>query len=99
MARYDRLRNQMVDVQIARRGVRDEHVLAAMRAVPREHFVIETIAEFAYEDSALPIQEGQTISQPYIMIEAAQVRPETQAVTPLGPEHHRGVPETYPFGE
>ncbi|MBB6190922.1 protein-L-isoaspartate(D-aspartate) O-methyltransferase [Sphingobium wenxiniae] len=78
MARYDRLRNQMVDVQIARRGVRDEHVLAAMRAVPREHFVIETMAEFAYEDSALPIQEGQTISQPYIvavMIEAAQVRP------------------------
>jgi len=78
MADYRKLREQMVNVQIARRGVRDEHVLAAMRDVPREHFVSAEMAEFAYEDSPLPIAEGQTISQPYIvaaMIEAAEVRP------------------------
>ncbi|MBM3531041.1 MAG: protein-L-isoaspartate(D-aspartate) O-methyltransferase [Alphaproteobacteria bacterium] len=68
----------MVASQIARRGVKDPHVLDAMRQVPREHFVAEGMAEFAYEDSPLPIAEGQTISQPYIvalMIEAARVRP------------------------
>lgn len=71
-------RRRMVDVQIARRGVRDSHVLDAMRAVPRERFVGEAMAEFAYEDSPLPIEEGQTISQPYIvaaMIEAAEIEP------------------------
>lgn len=71
-------RKQMVDVQIARRGVRDKRVLEAMRAVPRERFVSEAMAEFAYEDSPLPIEEGQTISQPYIvaaMIEAAEIAP------------------------
>ena len=78
MADYARRREQMVDVQIARRGVRDEHVLAAMREVPRERFVGEGMAEFAYEDSPLPIEAEQTISQPYIvaaMVEAAEIRP------------------------
>jgi protein-L-isoaspartate(D-aspartate) O-methyltransferase len=73
-----RARERMVDVQIARRGVRDARVLEAMRRVPREAFVGPGYAEFAYEDGALPIAEGQTISQPYIialMIEAAEVRP------------------------
>jgi protein-L-isoaspartate(D-aspartate) O-methyltransferase len=73
-----RARERMVDVQIARRGVRDARVLEAMRRVPREAFVEPGYAEFAYEDGALPIAEGQTISQPYIvtlMIEAAEVRP------------------------
>ena len=68
----------LVERQIARRGVRDRHVLAAMRTVPREVFVDPGMEEFAYEDGALPIGEGQTISQPYIvalMIEAAEVRP------------------------
>lgn len=71
-----RRREHMVAAQIARRGIRDPAVLAAMRAVPREHFVPDSLAEFAYEDSALPIAEGQTISQPYIvaaMIEAAEI--------------------------
>jgi protein-L-isoaspartate(D-aspartate) O-methyltransferase len=71
-------RDRMVDTQIARRGVRDHHVLEAMRRVPREQFVSPELAEFAYEDAALPIEAGQTISQPYIvalMIEAAQVKP------------------------
>src|SRR3954470_494014 len=71
-------RNRMVDVQIARRGVRDRHVLDAMRRVPREAFVEPGYDEFAYEDGPLPIGEGQTISQPYIvalMIEAREVKP------------------------
>jgi protein-L-isoaspartate(D-aspartate) O-methyltransferase len=71
-------RHRMVDVQIARRGVRDPHVLDAMRKVPREPFVGEELREFAYEDAPLPIEEGQTISQPYIvalMTEAAEVKP------------------------
>ena len=68
----------MVDVQIARRGVRDRNVLDAMRHVPREAFVEPDFEEFAYEDWPLPIGEGQTISQPYIvalMIEAAELKP------------------------
>jgi protein-L-isoaspartate(D-aspartate) O-methyltransferase len=60
-------RNHMVENQIIRRGVRDPRVLEAMRAVPRERFVPEELAEFAYEDAPLPIEEGQTISQPYIV--------------------------------
>lgn len=78
MNEYDRRRETMVERQIARRGIRDRHVLAAMRKVPRERFVREDMAEFAYEDSPLPIEAGQTISQPYIvaaMIEAAEIRP------------------------
>ncbi|MBC7986279.1 MAG: protein-L-isoaspartate(D-aspartate) O-methyltransferase [Sphingomonadaceae bacterium] len=68
----------MVEAQIARRGVRDERVLAAMREVPRERFVIEAMRGYAFEDSALPIEAGQTISQPYIvalMLEAAAIEP------------------------
>jgi protein-L-isoaspartate(D-aspartate) O-methyltransferase len=69
-------RYKMVDTQIVRRGVSDERVLRAMRAVPRERFVSEDMSEFAYADAPLPIDEAQTISQPFIvasMIEAAQV--------------------------
>src|SRR5688572_17765332 len=78
MPAADSLRKVMVDTQIAARGIRDSHVLDAMRQVPRERFVAEPLAEFAYEDTPLPIEAGQTISQPYIvahMIEAAAVRP------------------------
>ncbi|HZA95725.1 MAG TPA: protein-L-isoaspartate O-methyltransferase, partial [Burkholderiaceae bacterium] len=73
-----RARDRMVDVQLARRGVRDRYVLDAMREVPREAFVEPGLEEFAYEDGPLPIGKGQTISQPYIvalMIEAAEVMP------------------------
>ncbi len=71
-------RAHMVDAQIARRGIKDPHVLEAMRRVPRERFVSDDLAEFAYEDTPLPIEAGQTISQPYIvahMIEAAEIQP------------------------
>ena len=60
-------RDLMVSRQIAARGVRDPAVLAAMGSVPREAFVPDALAEFAYQDSPLPIEEGQTISQPYIV--------------------------------
>ena len=71
-------RAAMVERQIAGRGVADARVLAAMREVPREAFVPDALAEFAYEDSPLPIEAGQTISQPYIvarMIELAELGP------------------------
>ena len=57
----------MVENAIIARGVRSELVLNAMRAVPREEFLPERLREFAYDDSPLPIEEGQTISQPYIV--------------------------------
>jgi protein-L-isoaspartate(D-aspartate) O-methyltransferase len=62
-----KLRNAMIDRQIVRRGLSDPRLQAALRAVPREAFVPRDLAEFAYDDSALPIDEGQTISQPYIV--------------------------------
>ena len=78
MADYAALREAMVDSQLARRGISNIPLLAAMRDVPRELFVPEGVRDFAYEDGPLPIEAGQTISQPYIvalMIEAAQVEP------------------------
>jgi protein-L-isoaspartate(D-aspartate) O-methyltransferase len=60
-------RNSMVDEQIERRGVTDARVLAAMRAVPRHLFVPESLRAESYDDRPLPIGEGQTISQPYIV--------------------------------
>jgi protein-L-isoaspartate(D-aspartate) O-methyltransferase len=66
----------MVEEQIAARGVSSQRVLEAMRRVPREAFVPDHIEELAYSDGALPIGEGQTISQPYIvafMLEALEI--------------------------
>jgi protein-L-isoaspartate(D-aspartate) O-methyltransferase len=60
-------RVQMVERQIAARGVRDPRVLEAMREVPRHLFVPDDQQGHAYEDRALPIANGQTISQPYIV--------------------------------
>jgi protein-L-isoaspartate(D-aspartate) O-methyltransferase len=68
----------MVERQIRRRGIDAPDLLAAFREVPREEFLPEGLREFAYEDGPLPIGEGQTISQPYIvalMIDAAAVGP------------------------
>jgi protein-L-isoaspartate(D-aspartate) O-methyltransferase len=64
---FARLREEMVDHHIRARGVRSPRVLAAMRKVPREAFLPHALHEFAYEDTALPIAEGQTISQPFIV--------------------------------
>jgi len=66
-ARLARERERMVDEQLARRGITDARVLDAMRRIPRHRFVEEGLAHGAYEDHPLPIGEGQTISQPYIV--------------------------------
>ena len=57
----------MVDRQLRRRDIVDDRVLAAMERVPRELFVPQSITARAYDDAALPIGEGQTISQPYMV--------------------------------
>ena len=71
-------REKMVAQQIAGRGIKGRRLLDAMREVPRHEFVSADLAQFAYDDSPLPIEADQTISQPYIvalMIEAAEVAP------------------------
>jgi len=76
-------RRRMVRRQIAGRGIADRRVLAAMEKVPREAFVPEALQEFAYQDTPLPIGDGQTISQPYIvarMAEAANVGPDDRVL-------------------
>jgi protein-L-isoaspartate(D-aspartate) O-methyltransferase len=75
----DERREEMVARQIADRGIHDANVLAAMRTVPREAFVSEEYTNYAYDDGPLPIMEGQTISQPYVvalMIQELQIGPE-----------------------
>jgi protein-L-isoaspartate(D-aspartate) O-methyltransferase len=62
----------MVERQLRRRGIEDEAVLAAMAAVPREHFVPDSVRESAYNDSALPIGQDQTISQPWVVAAICQ---------------------------
>ncbi len=74
---YKKFRDEMVEKSIFARGVRSKLVLDAMRSVPRESFLPTKLREFAYEDAPLPIEEGQTISQPYIvafMTEALMLR-------------------------
>ena len=74
---------RMVEEQIVARGVQDPAVLAAMRRVPRHEFVPEVSRVAAYADRPLPIGEGQTISQPYIvalMSELAAVRPRARVL-------------------
>lgn len=70
-------REAMVERQIAGRGIHEPAILEAFRAVPREQFLSEEYAELAYGDHPLPIEAGQTISQPYIvamMIQAAEIK-------------------------
>jgi len=78
MADFDQLRERMIERQIAARGIRDPAILDAFRNVPREEFVSAANQPWAYDDHPLPIEAGQTISQPYIvalMIEAARIKP------------------------
>ncbi len=73
-----RMRERMVDEQIVARGITDPRLLSVMRELPRHLFVEEAMGKQAYMDNPLPIGEGQTISQPYIvalMTELLQVEP------------------------
>ena len=67
-----RTRTRMTD-RLREQGIRDEHVLAAIAAVPRHVFVEEALASRAYEDTALPLGFSQTISQPYIVARMIEV--------------------------
>lgn len=76
-------REQMVARQIEGRGLTDPAILAAMREVPREAFISEKHRQFAYDDGPLPILEGQTISQPYVvalMIQMLHLKPEDRVL-------------------
>jgi protein-L-isoaspartate(D-aspartate) O-methyltransferase len=80
---YAKLREGMVKHQIEARGVRDSRVLEAMRRVPRHLFTPESFRHRAYDDSPLPIGEGQTISQPYMvawMSELLEIEPEDRVL-------------------
>src|ERR1700739_2723199 len=85
-ALYAALRSRMVDAQLRARGIADERMLRAMARVPRHEFTGERYRDQAYEDHPLPIGEGQTISQPYIvavMLEALALKP-TDKVLEVG---------------
>ncbi|EKS70563.1 MULTISPECIES: protein-L-isoaspartate(D-aspartate) O-methyltransferase [Caballeronia] len=78
MNTFEEARERMVERQLKGRGIRNARVLECMSAIARDAFVPPALAEFAYEDSPLPIAAGQTISQPYIvalMLEAADLQP------------------------
>ena len=64
---WEHMRHEMVERQLIRRGITDERVLDAMRRIPRHDFVAPGMEARAYDDNALPIGEGQTISQPYMV--------------------------------
>jgi protein-L-isoaspartate(D-aspartate) O-methyltransferase len=66
------MREKMVSTQIEARGIHDQRVLEVMRKVPRHLFIGEALRDQAYGDFPLPIGEGQTISQPYIVAEMTQ---------------------------
>jgi protein-L-isoaspartate(D-aspartate) O-methyltransferase len=83
MDTYAEKRQRMVEAHIVARGIHDPAVVQAMQSVPREVYVTSEMQEFAYEDTALPIAAGQTISQPYIvalMIAALQPQPEDRVL-------------------
>jgi protein-L-isoaspartate(D-aspartate) O-methyltransferase len=77
MTNFAAERDEMVERQIASRGIREPTILEAFRSVPREEFLSKDYADLAYGDHPLPIEAGQTISQPYIvalMIQAAEMK-------------------------
>jgi protein-L-isoaspartate(D-aspartate) O-methyltransferase len=77
MTNFAAEREAMVERQIASRGISEPTILEAFRAVPREEFLSKDYADLAYGDHPLPIEAGQTISQPYIvalMIQAAEMK-------------------------
>lgn len=83
---YQKLRSNMIQNQLEKRGITDQKVLHVMNSIPREKFVPEDIRSLAYQDSPLPIDCGQTISQPYIvafMLEFLNLKP-TDTVLEIG---------------
>lgn len=77
------MRRQMVQYQLAARGLTDERVLRALATVPREKFVPEELLPYAYQDRPLPIEADQTISQPYIvglMTAALELQPDDRVL-------------------
>src|SRR5439155_3195647 len=81
--RFAAERQNMVASQLRARGIHDERVLAAMERVPRHEFVAERFHDRAYEDHPIPIAEGQTISQPYIvafMLESLTLEPNSKVL-------------------
>lgn len=86
MSDFERERDIMVRTQLVPRGIADPRVLEAMRRVPRHIFAGESMRQYAYDDSALPIGDGQTISQPYmvaVMTELLEVK-DTDKVLEVG---------------
>ena len=78
-----RQKQEMIERQLRRRGIKDEKVIAAMEEVPREEFIADDLIEFAYEDAPLPIEEDQTISQPYVvalMTEMMELKPDDKVL-------------------
>src|SRR5438094_7997122 len=69
---YTQARERMVQEQLVSRGITDPLILAAMGRVPRHLFVEESLRDRAYDDHPLPIGEGQTISQPYMVAPMAE---------------------------
>lgn len=83
MTDFVALRERMIERDIEGRGLDDPALIAAFRTVPREAFVSSDYAEAAYADSPLPIEGGQTISQPYIValtIDAAEIGPDDKVL-------------------
>ena len=71
---FSQRRDAMVESHIAGRGIRSQLVIESMQAVAREAFLPQHLREFAYQDAPLPIAEGQTISQPYIVALMTEAR-------------------------
>ncbi|MDD8015125.1 MAG: protein-L-isoaspartate(D-aspartate) O-methyltransferase [Acidobacteriota bacterium] len=70
---YESARERMVEFQIRNRGIQDARVLRAMSRIPRHLFLADELKAYAYADEPLPIGEGQTISQPYIVAYMTEV--------------------------
>ena len=82
MNRFEKERNEMIEL-LRQRGIKDEYLLKAMQRVEREQFVLPAFVNKAYDDSALPIAHGQTISQPYTVAfqtERLQVRKDSKVL-------------------
>ncbi len=83
VAGYIKAREKMVQEQLVSRGIKDSRVLKAMAKVPRHLFVVEMLRDCAYDDIPLPIGDGQTISQPYmvaLMVEALGLKEEERVL-------------------